>query len=109
MPLIFANYKTNSQPVTVLNSSVLNIFWFIITLYFKLINDLFLKIYLSIRFVLPFRRNFYIGSANLGNRGTTKTKEVGVLVRDCPALGDDAGKIFDIYWSVYGLRSLPKQ
>jgi len=41
----------------------------------------------SIVFCLTFRKHFYIGSANLGNRGTTKTKEVGAYVRDCPTLG----------------------
>ena len=56
-----------------------------------------------------FRKHFYLGSANFGSRGTTFTKELGMLVKDCPTLGEDARKIFDLYRSVDGLKKLPKR
>ena len=40
------------------------------------------------------RRHFYLGSANLSDRGLTKTKEMGILVTHCPSLADDVAKIF---------------
>ena len=65
--------------------------------------------YFDIRDVSFFRKHFYLGSANFGSRGTTFTKELGMLVKDCPSLGEDARKIFDLYKSVDGLNSLPKK
>jgi hypothetical protein len=56
-----------------------------------------------------FSEHFYLGSANVGSRGTTFTKELGVLVTNCPQLGADARKIFDLYWSVYKLKVLPER
>ena len=49
-----------------------------------------------------------MGSANVGSRGSSWTKEVGLLVTNCPKLAVDAKKIFNLYWSVDGLKSLPK-
>ncbi|KAK7471518.1 hypothetical protein BaRGS_00035857 [Batillaria attramentaria] len=43
-------------------------------------------------------RHFYIGSANLDWRSLTQVKELGVLVQDCPCLGGDVEKLFDVYW-----------
>ncbi|RUS87670.1 hypothetical protein EGW08_004593 [Elysia chlorotica] len=40
----------------------------------------------------------YIGSANFDWRSYTQTKETGVLIEDCPCLGEDAAKIFEVYW-----------
>lgn len=48
-----------------------------------------------------------MGSANLGSRGTSWTKELGMMVTNCPKLGEDARKIFDLYWSIDGLDKLP--
>ncbi len=50
-----------------------------------------------------------MGSANIGSRGTSWTKELGMLVTNCPALGDDARKIFDLYWHIDGMKELPKK
>jgi len=38
-----------------------------------------------------------------------RTKEIGIFVRDCQVLGEDAGKIFDIYWSSQGIERLPEK
>lgn len=46
------------------------------------------------------RRHFYLGSANLSDRGLTKTKEMGVLVSNCPTLAEDSAKLFDVYWEL---------
>ena len=53
------------------------------------------------------KKHFYLGSANFGTRGTTFTKELGMLVKDCPLLAQDARKIFDLYKSVDGVKALP--
>ena len=55
-----------------------------------------------------FRKHFYLGSANIGTRGTTFTKELGMFVKNCPILAQDARHIFDLYWSIDGLKELPK-
>ena len=55
------------------------------------------------------RTHFYMGSANIGSRGSSWTKELGMLVKHCPKLGVDARKIFDLYWSINGLKELPKK
>ena len=38
----------------------------------------------------------------------TYTKELGIVVRNCPVLGQDARKILDLYWSIEGLKTLPR-
>ncbi|BFZ12208.1 hypothetical protein BsWGS_15247 [Bradybaena similaris] len=40
----------------------------------------------------------YIGSGNFDWRSYTQTKELGVLIEDCPCLGADAEKLFQVYW-----------
>ncbi|KAK3702797.1 hypothetical protein RRG08_042780, partial [Elysia crispata] len=40
----------------------------------------------------------YIGSGNFDWRSYTQVKETGVLIEDCPCLGEDAAKIFEVYW-----------
>lgn len=55
------------------------------------------------------RKHFYLGSANLSDRGLTKTKEMGILVTNCPALAEDAAKLFDVYWELGGRGSIPKE
>ena len=55
------------------------------------------------------RKHFYLGSANLSDRGLTKTKEMGILVTNCPELADDAAKLFDVYWELGGLQNVPKK
>ena len=32
-----------------------------------------------------------------------------MLVTECPELGSDARKIFDLYWSIDGLKELPSK
>ncbi len=49
-----------------------------------------------------------MGSANLGNRGTRRTKEVGIVIKNCPKLAEDATKMIDLYWSLYNLKKLPE-
>lgn len=50
------------------------------------------------------RKHFYVGSANLDWRSLTQVKEMGALVRDCPCMAEDMGKLFDVYWDL-GLPS----
>ena len=54
------------------------------------------------------RRHFYVGSANLSDRGLTKTKEMGLLVTNCPTLAEDAAKLFEVYWHMGGTNRIPK-
>ncbi|GFO27503.1 phospholipase d3 [Plakobranchus ocellatus] len=42
--------------------------------------------------------HLYIGSGNFDWRSYTQTLETGVLIEDCPCLGEDAAKIFEVYW-----------
>ena len=63
---------------------------------------------MTIRKFCYFSKHFYLGSANVGTRGTTLTKELGMFVKNCPILGQDARKLFDVYWAVDGLKELPK-
>ena len=51
--------------------------------------------------------HFYLGSANIGSRGATWTKEIGIIGSDCLMLASDAKKIFSLYWSIDGLKKLP--
>jgi len=55
------------------------------------------------------RKHFYIGSANIGSRGASWTKELGVLVTNCPALGEDASKLIQLYWDIYAMDQLPSK
>ena len=55
------------------------------------------------------RTHFYMGSANIGSRGSSWTKEIGMLVKFCPKLGVDARKIFDLYWNIDDKKDLPKK
>ena len=59
-------------------------------------------------FILSFSKHFYLGSANIGSRGTTWTKEIGMLIKDCPTFASDAKKILDLYWIIHGMKKLPK-
>ncbi|XP_005111969.1 5'-3' exonuclease PLD3 isoform X2 [Aplysia californica] len=43
-------------------------------------------------------QHMYLGSANMDWRSYTQTKELGVLVENCPCLGKDAEKLFQVYW-----------
>ena len=42
------------------------------------------------------RKHFYLGSANLSDRGLTKTKEMGIFVTNCPKLAENAGNLFEV-------------
>lgn len=54
------------------------------------------------------RKHFYVGSNNYDWRSFTQVKEMGVLVRDCPVLAEDMGKIMDVYWQLGGQnKSVP--
>ena len=50
-----------------------------------------------------------MGSANFGTRGVSYTKELGILVKDCALLGEDARKIFELYRSIDGVKKLPRK
>jgi len=54
--------------------------------------------------------HMYLGSANLDWRSLTQTKELGILVENCPTLGQDAEKLFQVYWALGKPgASVPKQ
>ena len=61
------------------------------------------------KFMVVDQKHLYLGSANFGSRGTTYTKELGILVKHCPYLAKDLLKIFQLYWSIDGLQKLPEQ
>ena len=47
------------------------------------------------------RKHFYLGSANLSDRGLTKTKEMGIFVTNCPKLAENAANLFEVnIWSI---------
>ncbi|KAF7278284.1 hypothetical protein GWI33_008637 [Rhynchophorus ferrugineus] len=46
------------------------------------------------------RKHLYIGSANMDWRSLTQVKEMGIAVYNCSCLAEDAGKIFEVYWSL---------
>jgi len=50
--------------------------------------------------IIKTRKHFYIGSANLSDRGLTKTKEMGVFVKNCIKLAEDAALLFQVYWDL---------
>lgn len=54
------------------------------------------------------RTHFYVGSANLDWRSLTQVKEMGAVIYNCPALANDMGKLFDIYWYMAAADSIPK-
>ena len=58
---------------------------------------------------LHFRKHFYLGSANLSDRGLTRTKEMGVLVTNCPRLASDAAKLFEVYWELARRGTVPSR
>jgi hypothetical protein len=39
----------------------------------------------------------------------TRTKEVGVLVMNCPRLAEDAANLFDVYWELGKTNRVPKR
>ena len=43
-------------------------------------------------------KHFYLGSANTDWRSLRQVKELGILGINCPAIGEDLQKMFDIYW-----------
>ncbi|KAH9509354.1 5'-3' exonuclease pld3 [Bulinus truncatus] len=53
------------------------------------------------------KQHVYIGSANLDWRSYTQTKETGVLIENCPSLGEDVSKIFDVYWYLGSNQVVP--
>ncbi|XP_059167451.1 5'-3' exonuclease PLD3-like isoform X2 [Physella acuta] len=53
------------------------------------------------------QQHVYIGSGNFDWRSYTQTKETGVLIEDCPELGEDADKIFQVYWMLGTLKVIP--
>jgi len=52
-------------------------------------------------------RHFYVGSANFDWRSLTQVKELGVLVRNCPCLANDMAKIWQVYWDLGKMESVP--
>ncbi len=50
-----------------------------------------------------------MGSANIGSRGASWTKELGVLVTNCPAMGADASKLIQLYWDINSMDQLPSR
>lgn len=53
---------------------------------------------LHTKFLVADGHSFYIGSANMDWRSLTQVKEAGITVRNCPVLGQDLLKVFEVYW-----------
>ncbi|GMT06949.1 hypothetical protein PENTCL1PPCAC_29123 [Pristionchus entomophagus] len=49
------------------------------------------------KFLLADNKNFYLGSANLDWRSLNQKLELGVFVENCPCLGNDLRRIYDVY------------
>ncbi|GMT35767.1 hypothetical protein PFISCL1PPCAC_27064, partial [Pristionchus fissidentatus] len=49
------------------------------------------------KFLLADNKNFYIGSANLDWRSLNQKLELGVFVENCPCLGNDLRRIYNVY------------
>ena len=50
---------------------------------------------------------FYLGSANLDWRSLTQVKELGIVVEESHCMSRDLLQIFDIYWEMGNLITLP--
>ncbi|HLV33940.1 MAG TPA: phospholipase D-like domain-containing protein [Spirillospora sp.] len=50
------------------------------------------------------RTSFYLGSANMDWRSLTQVKELGIVVEDDPALGEDITRFFETWWHVCSLQ-----
>ncbi|ENN72293.1 hypothetical protein YQE_11036, partial [Dendroctonus ponderosae] len=46
------------------------------------------------------RKHLYVGSANMDWRSLTQVKELGIGIFNCSSIGEDALKIFEVYWSL---------
>ncbi|KAK0408733.1 hypothetical protein QR680_004126 [Steinernema hermaphroditum] len=56
------------------------------------------------------KKHFYVGSANLDWRSLRQVKELGVGVFDCPCLGNDMYKLFELNWEMGApMKEVPKQ
>lgn len=53
-------------------------------------------------------KHVYIGSANLDWCSLSQVKELGVVIRDCPAIAEDALKEFGQYWLAAQSSTLPQ-
>lgn len=48
------------------------------------------------QFILADKSTFYVGSANLDWRALTQIKELGVVVENCPVIGHELDKVFQV-------------
>ncbi|XP_015793659.1 phospholipase D3 [Tetranychus urticae] len=55
---------------------------------------------LHTKFIVVDNSSFYLGSANMDWRSLTQVKELGIYIQNCPSLGDDLAKVFNVYWSL---------
>jgi phospholipase D3/4 len=63
---------------------------------------------LHTKMIIADNKNLYLGSANLDWCSLTQVKELGVVIRDCPAIAQDALKEFSQYWMAADVTSLPQ-
>jgi len=63
---------------------------------------------LHTKMILVDNKHVYIGSSNLDWTSLTQVKELGVVIKDCPAIAEDALKEFSQYWMAAELTSLPQ-
>ncbi|XP_053205808.1 5'-3' exonuclease PLD3-like [Panonychus citri] len=65
---------------------------------------------LHTKFIIVDNMSFYLGSANMDWRSLTHVKELGVYIQNCPTLGGDLAKVFDVYWTLgQSNASIPEQ
>eukprot|EP00033_Pygsuia_biforma_P001167 GCRY01001328.1.p1 GENE.GCRY01001328.1~~GCRY01001328.1.p1 ORF type:complete len:465 (+),score=29.97 GCRY01001328.1:119-1513(+) len=63
---------------------------------------------LHTKFIISDYSRFYVGSANMDWRSLAQVKELGIIVKDCELLSHDLKKIFEMYFEMGVLTSLPK-
>ncbi|XP_022656823.1 phospholipase D3-like isoform X3 [Varroa destructor] len=51
--------------------------------------------------------HIFIGSANMDYRSLSQVKELGAVIYNCPSLALDLKKVFEIYWTVGVLGTVP--
>jgi phospholipase D3/4 len=63
---------------------------------------------LHTKLIIVDQRHVYIGSANMDWASLTQVKELGIVIKNCPLVADDARSIFDMYYEAANLTKLPQ-
>ncbi|GAB1601424.1 phospholipase D3-like [Argonauta hians] len=55
------------------------------------------------------RKHFYIGTVNLDWNSKTQMRDLGIIISNCKFLAEDLGKIFDGYWHLTKVDTIPQE